>query len=266
MTTSNGLVVAVVVAVATFSGEQAADAWSAQTELEKNATAREKFALFNHCRPMRLSVEYPSHPALQQELQREFEGKLDSVSIHDPTHSTHAALVILVGVSEGSMAYTIEYSKSLVGAFGESGEAITWHRVMFGSHEDTGSGIARGARRIVDEFVSDYLRVNESACLGRHQAYPPIREDSAPDAIAWKMIRLENTAPAEWRHYWMKGIEFELAHQALRLKAPFELAEYRSRAVRQSPLDLHRFARRLWAGLAFRPDGEPCAIADGPCR
>ena len=139
----------------------------------------ERFQLFNNCEPMDLMVsdfndiEYAENIGLSKErVQFAVESRLRGARLF---RSSPGVPLLLVSVNFAGEAFTtnISYYKSLLDpASGSRGVATTWEEGSVGTHGRTGADfILSSLSGLLDKFLTEYLRVNESACTESPQ--PP---------------------------------------------------------------------------------------------
>ena len=83
-------------------------------------------------------------------------------------------LEVEVSVLGGAFAISMRYNKTLFDSVsGKNSFAPTWYNAKFGTHGQRGSEyIVSSLSEFLDEFLTEYLRVNEAAaCTGSPQ--PP---------------------------------------------------------------------------------------------
>ena len=145
----------------------------------QDVTDFERFQLFNNCEPMDLMVsdfndiEYAENIGLTKErVQFAVESRLRGARLF---RSSQRVPSLLVSVNFAGEAFTtnISYYKSLLDpASGSRGVATTWEEGSVGTHGRTGVDfILSSLSGLLDKFLTEYLRVNESACTGSPQ--PP---------------------------------------------------------------------------------------------
>ena len=131
----------------------------------------EHFKLFNDCRPMQFVVESLDADArsvglTEPAVSAAIESRLRSARLYtdDADQAFLAANIQVVGPA---VIVTVSYKKYVVDSFGSLGFAETWSAGFVGSHGNDGAGVMSHLSRNLDEFLSAYLRVNESACDSR---------------------------------------------------------------------------------------------------
>ena len=137
---------------------------AAQTEV----TALDRFRLFNDCRPLFLFVEDVSDDAVDIGLTRErlqfaVESRLRSARLY--TSTTSPFLSVTVTVLGVAFNLNVKYFKQTVDvASGESYPSPTWWRHSTGTHRRDPEFIVSALSGYMDQFLTEYLRVNEAAC------------------------------------------------------------------------------------------------------
>lgn len=129
----------------------------------------ERFQLFNYCLPMGIVVENLNENAEgiglhQSTLSAAVESRLRSARLFDNDAQNYLYLNVLV--SGRAFSINLEFNKTLYdSSSGYSFRATTWHVGSTGTHgKDTGF-IINGVSRHMDEFLLEYLRVNEDHCV-----------------------------------------------------------------------------------------------------
>ena len=132
----------------------------------------ERFELFNACRPMRLLIEYLSPGAAEigltrEQLQAAVESRLRAARLYTEDRELSDATYLYVNVNVGTTAFNIslEYNKRVTDSFERIGLATTWNIGGTGTHGGEASDIVGVlSQEYMDQFIADYLRVNEAAC------------------------------------------------------------------------------------------------------
>ena len=134
------------------------------------------FKLFNACRPMLLVVERLSSDAQAVGLTREriqlaAESRLRAARLYTESweKANRAYLYINIHVKSPALSITVEYKKRVTDlATKSNGLATTWVTGSTGTHGSGGAGfVIQSLSSHLDEFLTGYLRVNESACYTR---------------------------------------------------------------------------------------------------
>lgn len=138
-------------------------AWSQEDEIKDG----DMFRLWDNCNPMDLMVFVEKDPKnivlAEEDVETAVRSRLRAARLYDE----EAINVIIVEVLFAGSAFGIQYTYSKGVQDLSSGLvnlASTWHRVIFGSHGQNPSFVLSRASYLVDLFVDEYLRVNESAC------------------------------------------------------------------------------------------------------
>ncbi len=139
----------------------------------------EMFQLFNECRPIAMLVEYSEEgtsDGLTTEVGAILLNRLRAARIFIPWASwldyyknvwdvPHVSL--LAGMVADVHVIQIKLRKQVLDEqMNKAGSATTWDRVIYGQ-SDSASFIKQQASEVIDEFISEYLRVNEKACSER---------------------------------------------------------------------------------------------------
>ena len=147
----------------------ASGARGATVEESKNRIAR--FELFADCRPMRLLVEElpagASKIGLTEEaIRAAAESRLRAARLYD----SRAVYYLYVNVNVFRMAFSInlEFKKYVHDPLsGNTGPATTWNTGGAGTHGGNANYIVSLVSQYMDEFLVEFLRVNEKACEKR---------------------------------------------------------------------------------------------------
>lgn len=131
----------------------------------------DRFRLFNACRPMNLVVEDLSSDAQAVGLTREriqlaAESRLRAARLYTESRekANRAYLYISIHVLGRAHSITVNYNKWVTDlANNSNGLATTWVTGGTGTH-DTAGFIIQYLSSYLDEFLAEYLRVNEPAC------------------------------------------------------------------------------------------------------
>ena len=138
-------------------------AWSQANEI----TDSDKFALWNNCGPMSLSVEVSESAAkinlTKQDVETAVRSRLRAARLYDG--EAFVALFVQVGVVGNAFGLDYVYAKPVMdlssGLFDRNG---TWLRTSYGTHGQESSYILSAISNTIDHFIDEYLRVNESGC------------------------------------------------------------------------------------------------------
>ena len=132
------------------------------------------FALWNKCAPIRLFVAELDDEAAAIDLTKEriqtlAESRLRAARLYDAAALPYLFVRVGVLVSENRRggAYSIEvlfkkYLRDVVAD--QNGFAATWDTGGFGTHSGNAGFVLQAVSEDLDNFVLEYLRVNETAC------------------------------------------------------------------------------------------------------
>ena len=128
----------------------------------------DRFRLFNNCEPMDLFVEkLPSNAAdiglTEEHLQFAAESRLRAARLYVSTPAPY--LYVRVRVLDSAFSLNVRYVKRVLDfASGEGDVATTWESGGLGTHDGHPEYIVSQLSRYLDQFLTEYLRVNEDAC------------------------------------------------------------------------------------------------------
>ena len=126
------------------------------------------FALWNECAPIDLIVEGPSDGAAAIDLTMEriqtlAESRLRAARLYDAAALPY--LYVRVVVLGGAFNTKVSFNKWLRDDVSEkNGIAETWDTGRLGTHGGNAGFILQGVSELLDRFVLEYLRVNETVC------------------------------------------------------------------------------------------------------
>ncbi len=132
-----------------------------------------RFELFNECKPMSVRISSLDEDATNIGLNRDslhaaLESRLRSAKLYGMSFDWFfvvPALVLRANVSSSAFTVALEYHKGVCHtATGECGSAPTWRIASFGSHGDDAGLIRSAVVEHMDQFLVEYLRVNQEAC------------------------------------------------------------------------------------------------------
>ncbi len=136
-----------------------------------------RFELFAACKPMHLVVErLPSDASkiglTREAIQAAVESRLRSARIYEPTRS---ALFLYVNVNVVGRAHShsiaLEFNKRVHDPLsGITSVATTWQTGSIGTNGGYAGNVLSSVSEHIDEFLVEYLRVNEKACAKRFAA------------------------------------------------------------------------------------------------
>ncbi len=130
-----------------------------------------RFNLFNHCAPMGISVGDVSSDAkgiglTEYSLEASVESRLRAARLFDANASSSSPrLVVRVRVVGPACGVDLEFNKmALDFASGEYLLATTWSRSSICTHGRDAGYVRSIVADFMDQFILEYLRVNEEAC------------------------------------------------------------------------------------------------------
>ena len=130
-----------------------------------------RFRLFADCGPMNLSVrdldsEAKTIGLTKNLIQNNVESRLRTARLYDPNSVPY--LLVDIAVFHDFFHILIGYNKWV---YDQSSHlnyySLTWRAGFIGSHSGTSGYILENVSQILDQFLVDYLRVNEEACAKR---------------------------------------------------------------------------------------------------
>ena len=145
----------------------------------QETTDRDLFRLFNNCEPMSLDVEVNGDDEdvkkvglTKERVQFAVESRLRGARWFR-SYLLLPGLAVNVSVLDDAFTIYMSYTKILFDSVsGKNNFAPTWDRSILGTHGQRGTEyIVSRLSELLDEFLTEYLRVNEAACTGSPQ--PP---------------------------------------------------------------------------------------------
>ena len=133
----------------------------------------ERFRLFNACSPMELVIETLTDKEAtigltKEALQAAVESRLRTARLYtvDSAKANYSWLYVNILVVVRAYSIRVLYHKRVTDEFGETFPAPTWGAVKgtTGTHGGNADYIVSSLSRHLDNFLAEYLRVNESAC------------------------------------------------------------------------------------------------------
>ena len=124
--------------------------------------------LFTACTPMNLVVESLDPKDIQKTGLTEeaiinmAESRLRAARLFNPEERQY--LYINVNISSTAFSGDIRFKRPLDFGYGLKGHASVWDRGVTGTHGSSGLYILNAVSKFIDEFLADYLRVNEAHC------------------------------------------------------------------------------------------------------
>ena len=136
-------------------------------------TAFERFQLFNYCNAVDLGVSVELNQdedsglrklsLAEEQVRTAVEARLRSARLYDSEAQPYVFAII--HVYNATFNARVEFNKPFWDlASVERGLATTWRVSSTGTHGGNGSYILSWVGRHVDQFLVEYLRVNEEAC------------------------------------------------------------------------------------------------------
>ena len=132
-------------------------------------TDLDRFKLFNNCETTHLLVEDLGDDAAdigltKERLQFAVESRLRGRrSFRSDIGSS--ALEVNIDVLGRAFNVTLHYNKILFDSVsGRNSFAVTWQKGMIGTHGSGADFIVSKLSALMDQFITEYLRVNESTC------------------------------------------------------------------------------------------------------
>ena len=128
----------------------------------------DRFGLFAGCEPMWLVVEYLDDNAArvgltEEALRAAAESRLRAARLYSAEADQY--LYIAVTVARRAFYASVEYRKQLPDPLsGERMPATTWKTAGVGTHGDDSGYILSNISQYLDQFLVEFLRVNEEAC------------------------------------------------------------------------------------------------------
>lgn len=139
---------------------------------EQVSLSMELFALFNWCQPMKIVVENLGDEATRLRLTKDrlrsaAESRLRAANLHEEggDDGDGSYLYVRVGVSRRAFVLDLQYRKLVTDLASEQMFAApTWDEQVFGTHGGDVLTVTALLSELLDDFMADYLRVNEIAC------------------------------------------------------------------------------------------------------
>ncbi len=139
--------------------------------LAENVTTRDRFELWNDCKPMRLVVEDLHEDAAEiglteAAIETAVRSRLRAARLYHDKPGAYLYVNVNVVGNEVSNAFSteIEYRKRMMDfASGEAGTASGWSVGSTGISGGSGFILSSVSQR-TDKFIDEYLRVNADAC------------------------------------------------------------------------------------------------------
>ena len=131
-------------------------------------SASDRFHLFNRCGPMDVVVENLTTDASEinltkNSLQAAAESRLRAARLYSADAPPY--LYLNVHVVGGAYSIELSYKRRVChSAISQCGYAKTWDRGSTGAHGRNAGFIRSNVSRHMDQFLVEYLRVNEESC------------------------------------------------------------------------------------------------------
>ena len=132
----------------------------------------DRFRLFNACRPTPVVITISDQDiGLNRESLRAMVKsrlRLAGLYTEDPIKADFARLYVRVTLWGPAYTVEVQYEKVVTDKYGESYSTATWQGFAYGTSGDaTYIFIESSLSGILDDFLAEYLRVNEAACESR---------------------------------------------------------------------------------------------------
>ena len=144
--------------------------WLADSASAASVTDFDRFMLWSDCRPMELVVEGLPEDAVQIGLTKEriaiaVRSRLRAARLYEMSAPSSPYLYVNVNVVGLSFSIEIAYNKYVQDLVtGKIYRARTWGTGVTGTHGKDAGYILSVVAQNMDEFIDEYLRVNEDAC------------------------------------------------------------------------------------------------------
>ena len=145
--------------------------------LEQMSKDRDAFKLWNECAPIWLFVEEPPDDAAdigltKERIQTLAESRLRVARLYGEMvvySAPHLHVIVNMFVSEnrrnGAFVINVSFKKDVLDDVSDQeGSVTTWKTGSYGIHTGDADYIMQAVSGHIDEFILEYLRVNETAC------------------------------------------------------------------------------------------------------
>ena len=127
----------------------------------------DRFQLFTGCSPIDLEVTVQISDSdglalTETNVARTVRSRLRAARIYSDTASDY--LHVHINVLGRAFSERVSFNRSLWASETGWGVATTWQRGSVGSHGNDSRSMLGGIAEYMDEFIDDYLRVNDGAC------------------------------------------------------------------------------------------------------
>ena len=166
MNRSKKVITVIMLLVSTLFGIESVFAQDKQMTLKEKLN---RFQLFTNCKPVELLVENLPQSATgigltKSDIIAAAESRLRSARIYTAEASNS---YLYVNVTATKLAYSIsfEFKKMVLDLFsGHNSFAGTWDTGSMGTHGGSSTYILSNIAKHMDQFIVQFLRVNEKAC------------------------------------------------------------------------------------------------------
>ena len=137
--------------------------------VEETSEATKRFQLFNNCQQICLTVHELSDNAVKlgltrKSIQNATEIRLRSAHLYD-NRPLNSCLSVGVYVFEQVFLAELGFRKRIFDRFSDhNGLALTWRTGKFERHGNRSELIMSHVSRLIDQFLVEFLRVNDEAC------------------------------------------------------------------------------------------------------
>ena len=126
------------------------------------------FRLFNNCEPIDVAIGVLSNELglTEERVRTAIESRLRSARLYDQNSGPYLSVYVDLFPEEDNtpFSYRLTFRKLLTDDLtGHTGAGSTWSTGKFGITDEAGL-ILQGISEKMDEFINEYLRVNEPAC------------------------------------------------------------------------------------------------------
>lgn len=133
----------------------------------------DRFELFTRCQMLSIVVDVQGDEAgkinlTERRVRTMVESRLRAARLYNSVSHVHPALwVSIITLYDGSPAFATQVWLSKWVRDDTTGlerGAVTWQRLRLGTHGGDAGYVMQGLSERLDEFILDYLRVNEAWC------------------------------------------------------------------------------------------------------
>lgn len=131
----------------------------------------DRFKLYNACRPMEVLVEdFPNEARglglTRQGFEVAAESRLRAARLYSEDRNENGGAYLYLMTTVVSRAFTVEvhYKKVVTDDFQIAVPASTWRDGFIGTYGRDASYIMSSLSELLDQFLAEYLRVNEAEC------------------------------------------------------------------------------------------------------